>query len=462
MKKEFFKKRIVPLLLATTTMLSMAACGGGGGTQYGEDVPTYTSDKEFYIGMWVGVPNSMKTYDPDTGNVIDEGRPLTDEEFDNHYKLIKEAGFNYATSGYGEASIAYNKRALAAAQKYGLKQYITDFEINSWLMNDVKEEEEIEAKLEQLAAQYTSYESFAGLHIKDEPAIYQIADYSDAKKRFDKVFGDRTFYMNLFPIIAGSNVLGPDYKEYIKEYTKEINTPYVSYDHYPLKSSSRGNYILENFLWNMQLVKEAAPDKEIWTFLQSTGYGATNRELTSVADATFQVYSFLAYGGNGIQWFCYWSPPPFDGATTFKDACIDRDGNPTKNYDYVKQANLEIRGLEDIYHNFTWKGVMPVIGSKNDNGGENNSFNYLSTFVQNSHSRISSIKTEQDTLVGVFKDNEGRDGFMIVNYTEPSAKLKSKVDLTLNDCTRAIVVKNGKQEVIDCVNGVLSFTMNEG
>ena len=463
-KKEFFKKKIMPLLLASGMIFSTAACGDKSSeSKYGEEVPVYTSDEVFYIGTWVGVPNTLKKYNEETGEVIDNGRALTDEEFDYHYKLLKDGGFTHVDPGYGESSLAYNQRALAAAEKYGLNQYVTDFEINSWLMDDIKDDAEVETKLTELSQRYMGYKSFAGLRIKDEPSIDQISSYSYAKKRFDKVFGDKTFYMNLFPVIAGPQMVSADYKDYIKEYVKEIGTDYVSYDHYPLKSDARGNnYVLENFLWNMELVKEAAPGKKIWTFLQSMGYGNSNRELTSSADATFQAYSFLAFGGDGIQWFCYWSPPVFDGATMFKEACIDRQGNPTKNYDYIKTANLEIHGLEDIYFNFDWQGVMTTIGTDNDNGGENNSFSYLSTFLKSSHERIKSMKTQQDTLTGLFKDSEGRDGFMIVNYTEPSAGLQNKVDLQFENCTRAIVVKKGVQEVVDCENGALSFTMDAG
>jgi hypothetical protein len=244
---------------------------------------------------------------------------------------------------------------------------------------------------------------------------------------------------------------------------EQIGTDYVSYDHYPLKTDVRGqNYILEIFLDNMEQVKEAAPDKDIWTFLQSIQYSPNNRTLTSVADTTFQAYSFLAYGGVGIQWFCYWSPPGFSTTETFGESCIGRDGRPTAIYDYVKTANLEIREFEDIYFNFDWQGIMTKIGTDNEEGGENRNFNYLSYKVMDSHERIKSFKTQQDTLTGVFKDKEGRDGFMIVNFTEPSAGLKNKVELQFNDCTHALVVKKGKSEEVQAKNGKVSFTMDAG
>lgn len=453
------KKKWLALLLAG---FIFAGCSGGGEVTYGEAVPTYTSDKEFYIGMWVGVPNAIKEYD-DESRVISQS-PLSEEEFDNHYKLIAEAGFNYVEPGLNEYTYAYNMRALQAAQKYNLHQYLNDFEINALLLDDIQEEDVIESKLRTAAEKYLKYDSFAGLKIRDEPLYDEIAGYAHAKKRFDKVFGkDKIFYMNLLSSIVAPNRLGSTYQEYVKEYIKQIGTDHVSYDHYPLKEDARGNnYILEIFLDNMEQVKEAAPDKDVWTFLQSIQYSPNNRDLTSVADTTFQMYSFLAYGGVGIQWFCYWSPPPTSVTESFGESCIGRDGKPTKIYDYVKQANLEMRSFEDIYFNFDWQGVMTKIGRENSEGGENKNFNYLSYKVMDSHERIRSFTTQQDTLTGVFKDKEGRDGFMIVNFTEPSAGLKNEVNLQFNDCTHALIVKNGKSEEVEAKDGKISFVMNAG
>ena len=454
------RKRWLSVLLAVLILGACTACGDA--VEYGEKAPTYVSDKEFYISMWIGVPNVLKTYDED-GKVIDNGRPLTTEEFEYHYQLISEAGFNYVEPGLNEYSTSYNLRILELAQKYNLNQYLNDYEIRALLLDQTQNEATVEAKLTNLAAKYTEYDSFAGLKITDEPSFNDIASYSTAKKRFDKVFGkDKIFYINLLPVIAGPLAVTSDYQAYIKEYVKQIGTDYVSYDYYPLKTNAKEqNYVLEHFLYNMELVKQAAPDKDMWTFLQSIEYG-TNRTLTSVADATFQTYSFLAYGGVGIQWFCYWSPPRFDGATIFGESCIGRDGKPTEIYDYVKAANLEIRAFEDIYLNFDWQGVMTKIGTDNQEGGENACFNYLDYKLIDSHERIKSFKTQQDTLTGVFKDEEGRDGFMIVNYTEPSAGLKNKVELQFNDCTHALIVKKGKAQEVRAKNGKISFTMNAG
>lgn len=460
-------KRLFAILLSFALVFSISACkpadNSSSKIEYGEDVPEYESDKSFYIGMWIGVPDSVKEYDDNGGVVPGSIKRLTDEQFDNQYKLIKEAGFNYAEGGYAETSEAYNLRALKAAEKYGIKQYVQSNELNAILLNNNLSDEDAVNQLKIAAEKYTSFSSFAGLKIRDEPAKSEIKNYANAKARFDKAFGkDKIFYMNLLPVIADAASIGTDYKAYIKEYVDQIGTDYVSYDHYPLIKNTKGNTLLENFLFNMKLIKQVAPEKDMWTFLQCIQYGSSNRALESAADATFQTYSFLAYGGKGIQWFCYWSPPPFDGATRFGVGCIDRDGSVSPAYDYVKAANLELRGLEDIYFNFEWQGVMPVIGSKNDQGGENKNFNYILDTAITEHNRIKSFEAEQDTLTGVFKDGDGRDGFMIVNFTEPSAGINDKVELEFNDCTRAIVVKNGVKTVTDCAGGKLSIDLPAG
>lgn len=461
-------KKCLLLALSFLMVLSVFACNGS--PKWTEEEPTYTTDREFTIGMWVGVPNSINEYDPETGEVVaGSQKRISDEDFLKYYRDIAESGINLAYPGYGESSQDYNTRALNAAKEVGIKQLISDPTVTALLMNDMLSEEQIIAQVREAAAYYIDHEAFAGLMIRDEPAFNEIGNYQAAKEIFDKVFPGKYFYINLLPVIASVSAIGDNYTNYIKEYDTKIGTDFVSYDHYPLMNNGKTDYVINNFLYNMDLVKRAAPEREMWTFLQSIGFNS-NRGLRGVEDATFQMYSFLAFGGLGIQWFCYWSPPAFDGATHFQEGMIARDGARTATYDYVKTANLELRNFENIYLNFDWKGVMTHIGSKNTTGGENESFGFLKKTALKSHERISKISTEQDTLIGVFKDGENRDGFMVVNYTAPEQKLTNKVELTFADCARAIVVKNGVKELVTArevtedgeKRGLISFEMQPG
>ena len=177
------KKRVLSLLTAAVMLGACAACDGT--AKYKEQLPTYVSDKEFYISMWVGVPSTLKTYDDD-GRVIGSPTPLTEEDYDYHYKLISEAGFNYVEPGLGESGISYNLQLLKMAQKYNLNQYLNDNEIRTLLLDKTQNEVTVEARLRELALKYMVYDSFAGLKITDEPSFENIEPYAIGKQRFDK------------------------------------------------------------------------------------------------------------------------------------------------------------------------------------------------------------------------------------------------------------------------------------
>ena len=64
----------------------------------------------------------------------------------------------------------------------------------------------------------------------------------------------KTFYINLFPAVAGPDRVSDSYEGYIKEYVDQIGTDYISYDHYPLKYNPQNvNYIVPTFLYNMEV-----------------------------------------------------------------------------------------------------------------------------------------------------------------------------------------------------------------
>ena len=102
-------KRFLTVLLCFITVFCAASCNGNDSSvTYGEEVPVYTSDKQFYIGMWIGVPDSVKSYTSEGNVVPGSTRRLTDEEFDKQYKFIKEAGFTILMDDFGSGYSSLN------------------------------------------------------------------------------------------------------------------------------------------------------------------------------------------------------------------------------------------------------------------------------------------------------------------------------------------------------------------
>lgn len=473
-------KKLLSLCLVAIMCFAGIGCGSDGA----KDAPQYSSDEKFDIGMWVGVSDSYTIYDGEqnTGRVY----KLTEEEFLEKYREIASAGFTVAFPGYnvmhdggGPVEGSYNMKALKAASEVGISHIIADRNVKSVLMGaksaverGMKTEEQVVADVKALIEPYTESEygdALYGFFVCDEPSENEFEDIGFAERIFKQAAPDLMFYVNLFPVIAGGTQLSGTsgsitYDQYINSWLEKVDTDYLSYDHYPLYSDGV-NYSLEpSFLYNMDYLqtalREEGKDRTFWTFLQSISYGAKNRPLESKADATFQMYSFLAYGGDGVQWFCYSCPPPADGATKFgENALLDRSYNKTVTYDYVSAANNEVQALMKYYKNFEWQGV--ALSSVYDDG---KNFGYLdnSKNIIDSTETFKGITSMEDAFTGIFKDKEGREGYMVVNFTDPAMNRKNEVTLNIEGKKSAIVVKNGKESIQKISKGKLKLKMEPG
>lgn len=478
------------VFFAACTFFGMFGCGNAPGEA---DLPDYITErdesKEFKIGSWVGVQNFVVTLNSDKEVVLGTAREMTDEEFLYQYQVFKESGIGVMYPGEWKCSVSdggpysgsytndakFIRRMLDAAEAVGVKQLIRDYTLNGILKNSQITDEEAVAAAREAVSYYIDEPALFGHLIEDEPILSEMPESRLALKRYKMAFPELTGLVNLCPIIGQAKDFTDEnwdetqctaYEYYIDSFLEDNDfTDYVSYDHYPLfGSNDTGRTSLEpTFLYAMDIVgrRAKASGKEMWTYLQSIGYGAVNRIPVSVGDISFQAYSFMAYGGKMISWFCYWSPVRFDGLTHFTEAMIELDGTKTAVYDYVRTVNEEIRSFDDIYLNFEWEGVMTKIGRENKMM-ENDNFAYIENTVLKSHERISELSCEQDTLVGVFKDGDGRDGFMIVNFTDPGENLGSEVSVTFNDAEFAVVVQNGQMQTATLDDGRLELALDVG
>ena len=83
-------KKIMLFVLTFAMLFAVFGCADNG-IPWTEEEPAYTSDREFMIGMWVGVPNSIREYDPDTGEVIEGSeKRISDEDFLQYYRDIEQ------------------------------------------------------------------------------------------------------------------------------------------------------------------------------------------------------------------------------------------------------------------------------------------------------------------------------------------------------------------------------------
>ncbi|MCI8595802.1 MAG: hypothetical protein HFE35_03155 [Clostridia bacterium] len=464
------RKRFGIITLALSFMLCFCGCGNGenggadndnqGGTNeppvvLAETVPDYLNAEAtnpFTVGMWVGIPENKTLLDEN--DLIVGTQKWTEEEFLQQYQWIKEAGFNLATASLGTSTVEHIVHQLETAEKVGIKQLVWDERLNGVLLNTKLTDDDAVRQARRIVMEYSDYDSFYGNMITDEPTFDEFPALKIAAKRYKQVLPDKMFYLNLYPVEANSEtqLKCKDYETYLAEYTS-IGLDYLCYDTYPLLNSGK---MLDTFLYNFQMAQNAS-DADVWTFLQAMGYG-NRKEPSTEADFRIQANAALAYGTKAVQWFCYFSPE-YGGGENFTPAIIALDGKKTAKYDLVKKVNEEIHALEHVYEQFVWQKAMNIVGSENSRG-ENAAFNYYET--DNTHARIKKLAATKDTVVGCFKDGDGRDGFMVANYDLPQSADTDKVEITFADCTKVVCYINGERTELGVVNGKIALNLKAG
>ncbi|MDD3108075.1 MAG: beta-galactosidase, partial [Alistipes sp.] len=243
----------------------------------------------------------------------------------------KEAGFTHNFSFYYHADEV--ARALDAAQKAGIKLIITCNELHSDPEATVKK--------------FMNHPALAGYFLRDEPLCSDFEALGEWARRIQAVDSKHFCYLNLFPTGDEGHfkALGvANYREYITRFDKAVPLPFISFDHYPITYDG----VKPEWYENLNDIAEESQKlgKPFWAFAMATKHWMYPEPTLSML--RLQMYSNLAYGAQGLEYFTYWTPSgnqQFD----FREGPIGLDGKRTVVYDRVKALNTELKALSGVF-----------------------------------------------------------------------------------------------------------------
>ncbi len=273
---------------------------------------------------------------------------LTADQLDiKHFRDLKNAGFTINFSSLG--SYELNKKALDLAQQVGLKLIISDNRIQPGNPVDSIAAE----KLNQMVLDYKNFPALLGYFITDEPNTAVFENMAAIKKQISLRDSSHIIYANLFPDYANNEQLGAKtYREYVDKYINMFQPKILSFDYYPFLNTG----FRDTYFQNLELIRESALKAGIpfWSFTMSCQiYPPYPKPEESWI--RLQLYSDLAYGSKGLQYFTY--ALPHSGAEDFKIAILDTNGRQTYLYGITKRINSEIHSLEKTIKQLNSIGV---------------------------------------------------------------------------------------------------------
>ena len=273
---------------------------------------------------------------------------LTAEQLDiAHFRELADAGFTINFSHFGTYEL--NKKALDLAEQVGVKLLIMDDRIQLGKPIDKAALE----KIDQVVRDYKDHPAFYGYHIIDEPTASTFENMAAIKKEILLKDSSHMIYANLLPNYANAGQLGTrTYPEYVDKYIQVFKPQFISWDFYPFTNEG----FRDGYYENMEVVRAASLKAGLpfWAFTMSCQIYPPYPEPKE-SWIRLQLYSDLAYGAKGLQYFTY--SLPHSSGEDFKIAILDGNGKPTHLYNTAKQVNSEIHSLEPTLKKLSSIGV---------------------------------------------------------------------------------------------------------
>lgn len=254
---------------------------------------------------------------------------LGDQVTKERYEEMAEAGFNISFSHFGTAEQV--EQALEASKGTGVKILVTCAEMYDDTENAVK--------------RFRHHPQTVGYFLRDEPVGADFPKLAEMSDNIRKADDTKLLYLNLFPNYVSPEHLGAEsYADHVAQFIREVKLGLVSFDHYPVVFDGVRR---DNFYANLEDV--AAESKKagvpFWAFSLSTAHDPY--PVADRAAMRLQIFTNLAYGAQGIQYFTYTSP----GTETwnFHNAPIDKNSQRTEVWDRVAEINHEVKALTNVF-----------------------------------------------------------------------------------------------------------------
>ena len=312
-------------------------------------------------------------------------------------QLMKEAGLNIS----GFCTPKDLPRVLAA----GLACFVSDPRVNGYDWVKMPPDSELRKNVAAAAHEVENNPAVLGFFLRDEPNAALMPGLGRVASLLLEALPEKWPYVNLYPNYSRSTLLGaPDYETYLRRFVESVRPPFISWDNYSVIEGE----MRDRFYTNLELVRRQSLESKIpfWNIILAN----TLFNYMEPSDATFslQVYSTLAYGGRGIEYYTYYTPP----AHNYRLGAIDQFGNRTATWDMLRRINYQIHALAPTMIRLHSTGVYhsPDVPPQGHPLSE-------SRLVQDVQVSTSDLlhPTPCRFLLGEFEDAQGRPYLILVN-----------------------------------------------
>lgn len=287
---------------------------------------------------------------------------------------MAEAGFTVSHSA-PEPQLENVVRALDVAHGAGVRLLLMH---PSYHVGDEYElTGERRQSISELVKRVQDHPGLYGYHLRDEPRFHMLPKLAEVTELIRSMDPYHLIYINHFPPIRGFGA--PTIEWFWREYIRLVQPTMLSYDHYPIQVGTDGDVergrglpnvfpqhkitVKPDFFEALDLVRMLSNLHGIpfWAFTCAVRHGAY--PTPEEGHMRFQLFSDLAYGAQGLQYFTY----------AHDQAMVRPDGSTTATWEMARRINQEIhtwapvlRRLRNVgvsHHGPLWSGTRHLASS---------------------------------------------------------------------------------------------------
>lgn len=247
---------------------------------------------------------------------------------------IRDAGFNRCLIDLRKSEL--NIKALGLADSIGLGLILTDRAVERYKSG----EDSTLFKIDSLVTVYNSYKTSWSCFLSNKPGIDDFPSISTLIDYFHSKHSPHHYFIHAHPEYASVAALDTTiYADYVALLVARLKPPFISYEHFGIVNET----LRPEFFSNLAKVRQVSLDYDVpfWAYTLLVSFNGHPEVQHS--HVRVQLYSGLAYGAKGIQYYSF--RPPSDNFYEYGDAMLSHEGDRTKAYSFIRLINSEIQKL---------------------------------------------------------------------------------------------------------------------
>lgn len=265
--------------------------------------------------------------------------------------LLHEAGLNTLESNtpleYSAQDLTHEEqvRVLKVCEKYGMKYFVTDHRRLTGIAQPSEED------LKSLVSDYQGYTSLGGYYVWDEPHWEHFPDVKDTFATLRSLDPDRLPLVPLVPSY-GPYHYPEAYPNFVKDFAETVEPDVLSFDFYGVRVQGVEPSLYRDLALWAKVSRETG--RPLWFYPSSCMWGPIAKPTE--ATIRFQVFTAIAYGAKGIQYFM--ARDFVGGDIDFTGAPIRADGTKSETFDAFAAVNHDVEKISSLLMRLKMENVF--------------------------------------------------------------------------------------------------------